>query len=782
MIKADLHVHSKFSKHPSDWFLQRLGTAESYTEPDFVFESALERGMDFVTLTDHNTIEGALYLKQKYPAQFFTGVESTAYFPEDGCKVHILIYGLDQKQFDVIEKLRENIYELRDFIKKENLAYSVAHATYSVNNRIKVSHLEKLILLFDVFEGMNGARNKAHNESWTKFLHHLSPQDIEQMFKNHRIEPFSADPWLKGFTGGSDDHAGLFVGKTYAQTNARSMEEFLENLKNKKTIANGRNNNFQSLAFTIYKIAYDFYKSKSRAVNGPFLKDLSAYVFENKNLNLKNRFKVSFFKKKGEKSVNQMLEDLLKCLKNIHPSDIEKKLELIYEKVSEIVDEFSRGLFQSLSKEIFEGDWMKALTNFSLFLSGIFLSLPFITSFKHLYNNRNLVALLQKSLNKKENKEGKKILWFTDTLNDLNGVSVTLKKIGWMAHKEGKPFKMVVSLLDEEINGDIPPNLLNLKNVFSFQLPLYQNVKVKIPSLLSALKEIHEFDPDEIVISTPGPVGLLGLFVSRLFGVKNSGIFHTDFSMDVKEISKEEDLANLVEEGLKWFYNSLDEIKAPTLEYSEILSERGYQKDKITVFHRGVDTNHFSPRNSLFAENFSVPKGISLLYVGRISKDKNLDFLGNVYDHLLQRVEKLNLVFIGDGPYLPELKERFRLYPRVLFTGQLDNRKLPEAYSFADIFVFPSITDTFGMAVLEAQSCGLPAVVSDRGGPKEIIVDQKTGLVARANNLKDWENKIFYYIDMILNQMGDYLAIRKQVRQGVLDKYDWKNIFQEIFD
>ena len=109
MSKADLHVHSKYSNHPSEWFLQRLGASESYTEPEFIYRSAKEKGMDFVTVTDHNRIEASLLLKEKYPNECFTGVESTAYFPEDGCKVHILIYGFDERKFAEIQGLRKNI-------------------------------------------------------------------------------------------------------------------------------------------------------------------------------------------------------------------------------------------------------------------------------------------------------------------------------------------------------------------------------------------------------------------------------------------------------------------------------------------------------------------------------------------------------------------------------------------------------------------------------------------------------------------------------------------------
>ena len=132
MANIDLHVHSFYSERPSEWILQRIGTKESYTSPEFIYETAKARGMDFVTITDHNRIEGSLMLKEKHPENVFTGIETTTYFP-DGCKIHMLLYGINEKQFKAIQLIREDIYDLREYIREHNIAYSVANATFSVN-------------------------------------------------------------------------------------------------------------------------------------------------------------------------------------------------------------------------------------------------------------------------------------------------------------------------------------------------------------------------------------------------------------------------------------------------------------------------------------------------------------------------------------------------------------------------------------------------------------------------------------------------------------------------
>jgi glycosyltransferase involved in cell wall biosynthesis len=116
------------------------------------------------------------------------------------------------------------------------------------------------------------------------------------------------------------------------------------------------------------------------------------------------------------------------------------------------------------------------------------------------------------------------------------------------------------------------------------------------------------------------------------------------------------------------------------------------------------------------------------LYVGRVSRDKNLELLLDAFKHLLKRGRAANVIVVGDGPSLGDLKSRFQ-HPRIAFTGFLRGEDLATAMASADAFVFPSTTDTFGNAVLEAQACGLPAIVSDRGGPAELVRPHESGIV-----------------------------------------------------
>ena len=155
-LRADLHCHSKFSDQPEEWLLRRLGAHESYTEPRTLYDLARRRGMDLVTITDHNDIRGALEIAHLPGA--FVSAEITATFPEDGCRVHILAYGITEDQFDETQRLQENIYDLQAFLWREAIAHSVAHPLHRVNGKLRLWHLERLLLLFPCFEVLNGSR------------------------------------------------------------------------------------------------------------------------------------------------------------------------------------------------------------------------------------------------------------------------------------------------------------------------------------------------------------------------------------------------------------------------------------------------------------------------------------------------------------------------------------------------------------------------------------------------------------------------------------------------
>lgn len=776
MLKVDLHVHSKYSKKTTEWFLKRIGASESYTEPEIIYNILKNRGMDLVTITDHNSIKGCLKLKEKYPDDTFISVESTAHFPEDDCKIHILIYNIDEDIFSEIQKIRYDIYQLRDFLSKNSIAHSVAHALYSTNGKLTADHVEKLILLFNTFEGINGCRGEIYNKTLMDMLTSLTKEDIARLCSKHKIEPIGDTPWKKGFTGGSDDHAGLLLGKTYTFSETSiDINSFMDDIKHCKTLPVGSSANFYTLAFNIYKIAYDF-SAKNKTINfaGGLAGELVSNILENKKPSLWKRLKLSHFRRKS--SIHMLITDLIYQLRDIPEDQIEQRLAMVFDKATEISDEFIRSVFKKLKKK-------KELSLDSIYRSsmtaalGVFLAVPFFSSARHMFRDRYLLDDLRSRFDTIFNGKTKKIAWFTDTINDLNGVSVILKTIGKLAATKGYPLKIFGSITDKEFSDELPKNFVNTKPIFDFPLPYYNRLTIKIPSMLDMLKSVYMFAPDEIVVSTPGPVGVLGLIIGKIMNIKTVGIYHTDFTKEIYDITKDNSLSEFVEKGVNFIYNSFDEVMSPSKAYISMLVERGINPQKVTIFKRGIDVSLFKPSYS-----FGNTDVVNLVYAGRISKDKNLDFLMAVYNDIRNKYldKKVRLYMIGDGPYYDKLEKRFR-NKGVVFTGKLKHKELISYYNMGDLFLFPSNTDTFGMVVLEAQACGLPVMVSDIGGPKEVIIDGITGFIAKADDLKDWVEKVSYYIDLKIENSEKIESMRFASAQHIRDHFDWDNVIKELF-
>jgi glycosyltransferase involved in cell wall biosynthesis len=161
-----------------------------------------------------------------------------------------------------------------------------------------------------------------------------------------------------------------------------------------------------------------------------------------------------------------------------------------------------------------------------------------------------------------------------------------------------------------------------------------------------------------------------------------------------------------------------------------------------------VDTDQFTPANRVtgFWQDCGLLPGTTLIYVGRVSREKSLELLTDAFRAIIDSGAAATLAVVGDGPYRREMERALAGYP-ACFTGYLQGKELQRAYASADLFVFPSATDTFGNVVLEAQASGIPVIVSDAGGPRELMEDGETGLVFHAGDCADLVAAIHRFLD-----------------------------------
>src|SRR5947199_2714948 len=239
MSKCDLHIHSRFSARSEEWLFRRLEFPDSYSDPRELHRQLMERGMDFVTITDHDTIDGCLEIRDL--PNTFISEQVTTYFPQDPCKIHILVWGITEKQHGDIVIIRDNIFALQRYLQSGKIAHAVAHPLYSVNGKLEASHIERLILLFKHFEGINGLRDALLSDLGQILFEQLTPDKIDSFANRHNLAPTHAEPWKKIFVGGSDDHGGQFLASAYTETPpAESAVKFLAHIRNGNCSARGQ--------------------------------------------------------------------------------------------------------------------------------------------------------------------------------------------------------------------------------------------------------------------------------------------------------------------------------------------------------------------------------------------------------------------------------------------------------------------------------------------------------------------------------------------------------------
>ena len=251
-------------------------------------------------------------------------------------------------------------------------------------------------------------------------------------------------------------------------------------------------------------------------------------------------------------------------------------------------------------------------------------------------------------------------------------------------------------------------------------MPEYELQKLSFPPILQMLDYIQRERFTEIIISTPGPIGLTALLAAKMLNLQTSGIYHTDFPQYVRILTEDSFLESVAWRYMHWFYGQLDTVFVNSEEYRQSWIKRGFDPAKLKIFPRGLDTELFHParRNPAFFEKFGANNGqVRLLYVGRISREKDLDLLADAYRRLARR-GIVSPTFHRRSR--PVLRDASRIFARSIFHWLSHWQELAAAYASADIFVFPSTTDTFGNVIIEAQASGVPVVVSDSGGPEGI--------------------------------------------------------------
>ena len=793
-LKADLHIHSRHSARAPEWLFRRVGLPDSYSEPLALYDLLRARGMDLVTLTDHNSIDGCLEIAAR-PGVFLSEQVSTR-FPDDRCEVQVLVWGITEAQHRELQGVRENIFDLQRYLSAQNLAHAVAHPFYRVDDRLGLAHIEKLILLFQHFEGLNGHRDALLSAVAREVLGALTPEKTDELANRHGFAPTHSEPWRKTFTAGSDDHGGMFPASAWTEVAVEVVagvsdpghSGFLTAVREGRCMLRGAGGTPLTLSHSLYNNLRQFIGGKfagakssgfvgkafSRFMEGEDPTEFSwtdklAFIAEGiasgKIFELAKPANASLWKQlAGTFTGGAMKKQLARETEGI--AEPERRAFVI---ANFFVNQLAFRFFTTFIRRLSDGNIIEAIREISVLLPVLAPLAPYFYAFRSQAPDRQWlgevgVAIAGRSPALLANR---KRAWFTDTLEDVNGVANTIRKLTAACIAEGGDLTVVTSRSSITITG-IP--IKNFAPVGEFELPEYELQKLSFPPILQMIDYIQREGFTELIISTPGPIGITALLAAKTLGLRTSGIYHTDFPQYVRILTDDNFLETLTWNYMKWFYEQLDLLYVNSEGYRRAWVDRGIAPDKIRILPRGLDTTLFHPsrRDPEFWQKRGVPAGATvLLYVGRVSKEKDLDVIVSAWRRMKPetRNQKLALAFVGDGPYLKELRT---LLPDAIFTGVLSGIELARAFASSDVFLFPSTTDTFGNVILEALASGVPCVVSDQGGPKDLIVHGTTGCITRALDVADFTAAV----EKIAHDPALRQSMGREAHRAVQDR-DW---------
>jgi glycosyltransferase involved in cell wall biosynthesis len=345
---------------------------------------------------------------------------------------------------------------------------------------------------------------------------------------------------------------------------------------------------------------------------------------------------------------------------------------------------------------------------------------------------------------------------FTDNdFDKVNGVTTTLTALVDHAPPDIVPRIYTASALASDT-----PHYFALGSR-AVPIPFYSEMDMYIPRWRDYLRRVEADEIDVVHLTTPGPLGLTALWVSARRGLPLVGSFHTDLATYTTVLSGSRVLGKLMTQYMRWMYGKCSMTLVPSASTRELLANAGVRRDRIGLWTRGVNTTFFRPdrRSSALRESWRASdREPVLLYVGRVSREKGLTML----PELLYRMRALRvphrMVIVGDGPLRTWLA---RELPDAIFTGTLDREHVADAFASADLFVFPSTTDTAGNVVLEAQASGLPVVVSGLGGPKENMLPDRTGCVCVTSDPGEWAHVLAALLTMSSQRTEMAIAARQ---------------------
>ena len=690
--RADMHVHSTASELSKLGIQRSLRLPECATPPEEVYELAKRRGMEFVTITDHDTIAGALTLD--HLPDTFVSEELTVWFKGEPQAVHVLCYGITPDDHDWLQAHNDDVEACAAYLHSNEITAALAHPFYAVEAQLTAGHRRRLAELFPIWETRNGSRAKELNLPAFVYIETHGGTAI----------------------GGSDDHAGIDIGRTFSETpRASTPQEFLAHIRAGRVAAHGAQGSAAKWTHAAIALAIRSFGSSDGAARPNPVAVLQIVERVMREGDVRHGSNTSDL---GPEDARALLRSWIVGMDL--GIDERNLLELLQEGEISHPDLYRRGRRIHERKLAATVDEIVAMADGELELDPQRAAIDLFDACVPAIPYAAASAFLGREKFKLTRSDGDRprVALVADGLGGMHGVTHTIQQI----RERGVPgFDVEVIGTDADVDR-------RLSAVAEVDIPFYRGLKIGVPSLPAIVDVLAEGRYDLIHLTSPGPSGVMAWLLARVLDIPVVGSYHTELAAYTGLRTGQMQLEMMMKLALSTFYGACDVVLSPSPATDQGLLGIGIAEDRIDRWDRGVDLKRFDPA----LRTPGLLNGeLSVLYAGRLTKEKGVDLLADAFLTARKRDPRLHLSLAGGGPEEQHLRER--LGEHATFLGWLHGEELARAYASADVFMFASQTDTYGQVIVEAQASGLPVVAVAEGGPVSLIERGETGLLAPAD-------------------------------------------------
>ncbi len=366
--------------------------------------------------------------------------------------------------------------------------------------------------------------------------------------------------------------------------------------------------------------------------------------------------------------------------------------------------------------------------------------------------------------------KGLRVAIFTGNYNYIkDGVAITLNRLVDFLQRRGVP----VLIFAPTIETPAFESVGEVVSVPSIPIPSRSEYRISLGLSKTARRRLEAFKPTLIHIAVPDILGYQALKLAGRWKLPVVASYHTRYDTYLKFYGLG-GFERLGRRYLRSFYNKCLMVYPPSESMAQIIRDEGLSQN-VRVWSRGVDSDLFSPARRSLDWRHSLGVGddeVLVTFVGRLVKEKNTDLVVRIFKRLRERGIAFRAMFVGNGPEEEAIKAAL---PDALFAGFLVGEALSRAYASADIFLFPSESETFGNVTLEAMASGLPTVCADASGSRSLVVDGETGYLVPASDEAGFTERLSRLIaDADLRaRMGKAARQRAQ-------KFSWDDILSGL--